>query len=62
MWHNAAKDYPRWTQQVHHGEAANLNKAIHYENLRKQMTPETVKNFWINGYAVFHEIYDADTI
>ena len=26
------------------------------------MTPETVKNFWINGYAVFHDIYEADTV
>ena len=21
-----------------------------------------MKNFWINGYAVFHEIYDAKTL
>lgn len=26
------------------------------------MTPETVKNFWINGYAIFHDIYEADTL
>ena len=21
-----------------------------------------MKNFWINGYAVFHDVYDAETI
>ena len=30
--------------------------------LNKQITPETVKNFWINGYAVFKNVYDPNTV
>lgn len=26
------------------------------------MTPETVKNFWTRGYAVFKNVYDPNTI
>jgi hypothetical protein len=26
------------------------------------LNQETIKNFWINGYAIFNEIYDPDTI
>ena len=39
-----------------------MDLPIHYENLRKQINQETVKDFWKNGYAVFHEIYDANTL
>jgi hypothetical protein len=62
MWHQAAEKYPRWTNQVHKGAAGNLDLPIHYENLRKQINPETVKNFWKNGYAVFDEVYDTKTL
>ena len=48
MWHQAAQKYPRWTNQVHKGESGNLDLPIHYENLRKQINPETIKNFWKN--------------
>ena len=30
--------------------------------LKKQINDETIKNFWINGFAVFHEVYDPKTL
>ena len=62
-WYQAAQNYKgRWTDCVHKGEKGNLDLPIHMDNLRKQINSETMKNFWINGYAVFHDVYDPKTI
>jgi len=52
----------RWKNPIHSGSAGNLDLPIHMENLKKQINDETMKNFWKDGYAVFHEVYDPKSI
>jgi len=52
----------RWKNPIHSGSAGNLDLPIHMENLKKQINEETMKNFWKDGYAVFHEVYDPKSI
>ena len=39
-----------------------LNKSVNLEALRSQINGETTKNFWMRGYAVFHEVFDSETV
>lgn len=54
----------RWRNCIHGDKVTgmDLNKSVNLEALKSQINGETTKNFWMRGYAVFHEVFDSETV